>query len=122
MIQKKFVKSRQVCKITFAVPETELPEGLDIDALFLVGDFNEWDETATPMKRNREGVYRTTIELAPGQGTQFRYLANGVHWFNAWDADNYLPNGFGSENCLVTASGAEVEISAKSHAPFSTVK
>jgi hypothetical protein len=112
MIQKRFVRSRQVCKITFAVPEAELPDKLDIDALYIVGDFNEWHETATPMKRNRKGVYRATIELLPGQDTQFRYLANGEHWFNGWDADDYVPNDFGSENCLLIAFGEDVVISA----------
>lgn len=47
MIQKQFIKSRQVYKVTFAISEAELPEGLDIATLSVVGDFNDWDKTAT---------------------------------------------------------------------------
>lgn len=114
MIQEQFIKSRQVYKVTFAISEAELPEGLDIATLSVVGDFNDWDKTATPLKRSKKGIYKATIELQPGQDTQFRYLANGEHWFNAWEADNYIPNDFGSDNCLLSASENEDKITAES--------
>ncbi|NIP26631.1 MAG: glycoside hydrolase [Phycisphaerae bacterium] len=101
MIKKQFVKSRGVYKVTFAVPETELPEELEIDSLVVVGDFNDWDKTATPLKQNKEDIYKATIELEPGQDVQFRYLANGEHWFNAWEADEYIANQYGSDNCCI---------------------
>ena len=35
----------------------------------LVGEFNNWDETAHPMKRRRNGIWQTTVDLEPGEWT-----------------------------------------------------
>ncbi|MBZ0269909.1 BamA/TamA family outer membrane protein, partial [bacterium] len=39
----------------------------DARQVSLVGDFNGWDQDATPMKRHRDGVWRTTVDLEPGK-------------------------------------------------------
>jgi hypothetical protein len=101
MIKKKFVKSRKVSKITFVFPKVELPEGIEAESVNLAGEFNDWDPTATPMKHDSNGAYRTTIELEPGREYQFRYLVNGEHWCNDWNADAYVPNNLGVDNCVV---------------------
>ena len=103
MIKKTYIKTRDTCKITFRIPERELPENLDIESVALVGDFNDWDPEATPMTPTKKGVYKAQIEVPPGQTVHFRYLANGAHWFNAWDADDYALNDFGTEDCVVYA-------------------
>ena len=48
MIKKQYVKSRQVSKVTFAMSKTELPEGIEVENIHLVGEFNDWDLTSTP--------------------------------------------------------------------------
>jgi hypothetical protein len=97
-----------VCKVTFELPEAELPEGVDVESVHLVGEFNEWDHTATPMKR-KEGAFRVTLELEPGKTYQFRYLVNGERWCNDWHADGYVLGGFGADNCaVVTLAGPEI--------------
>ena len=53
MLKKRYIKSRKVCKVTFELSQAELPEGVDADSVHLVGEFNEWDETARPMKRRK---------------------------------------------------------------------
>jgi hypothetical protein len=112
MLKKRYIKSRQTCKVTFEVPQAELPVclpvGVDAASVHLVGDFNEWNRTATPMVRARGGAYRVTLELDPGKTYPFRYLVNGEHWCNDWHADGYVPSGFGTDNCVVvTLSGPE---------------
>jgi 1,4-alpha-glucan branching enzyme len=102
MIKKKYVKSRKVGKVTFELSTDELPEALEIDTVHLVGDFNDWDRTATPMTR-RKNLFKATVELEPGRDYQFRYLVNGEQWYNDWHADGYAPNEHGSENCIVVA-------------------
>jgi 1,4-alpha-glucan branching enzyme len=102
MLKKKAVKSRQVVKVTFDLPRSELPDEIDVDSVHLVGEFNEWDETAVPLKYNKKAkAYRATVELEPDQTYQFRYLINGEHWCNDWAADEYIPNEFGEDNCVV---------------------
>ena len=106
MIKKKYVKSRKVANVTFELPVQEIPEGLTVKSVHLVGDFNDWDRTATPMAR-RKNIFKATVELEPGQEYRFRYLINSVEWCNDWYADGYEPNEYGGENCIVVApSGA----------------
>jgi glycosidase len=38
----------------------------ELDAVGLVGDFNDWDENAHPMKEVDSGLWSTTIRLEPG--------------------------------------------------------
>ncbi|MFQ5616695.1 MAG: isoamylase early set domain-containing protein, partial [Anaerolineales bacterium] len=56
MLEKLYAKSRQVCKVTF-----ELPKDIKAESVCLVGEFNDWNPTATPMKRNKKGAFRLTL-------------------------------------------------------------
>jgi 1,4-alpha-glucan branching enzyme len=101
MLKKRYVKSRQVVKVAFEYPKDEWPENIQVESVSLVGDFNGWEVSATPMSRGRGSNFRATLELAPGRAYQFRYLINGEHWRNERHADRYVPNDFGGENCVV---------------------
>lgn len=108
MLKKRYVKSRKVCKVTFELPKAELPKAVEAKSVHLVGEFNDWNPTATPMERSKKGVFRATLELEPGREYQFRYLINGEHWYNDWHADGYVPGGLGEDNCVVvTPAGPE---------------
>jgi hypothetical protein len=101
VLKKRYIKSRKVWKVTFELARAELPEDIDVNAVHLVGEFNDWDPTATPMSRSKKGIFRTALELAPGREYTFRYLINGEHWYNDWLADAYVPSGLGGDNCLL---------------------
>ncbi len=101
MLKKQYVKSRNVCKVTFEVPKEELPEGVDARSVHIVGDFNDWDPTATPMKQLKNGTFKITLELQPGCEYHFRYYLDEEFWINEWHADSYAANPFGAENCVV---------------------
>ena len=107
MLKKRYVKSRKVWKVTFELPKAELPEGIEVESVHVVGDFNGWDHGATPMKRGKRGVFQATVELNPGREYQFRYLVNGEFWYNEWHADAYVPTGLGEDNCVVVTPGAD---------------
>lgn len=79
---------------------------LDGQALALVGDFNGWDPTATPM--SEEGDARVaTVAVDAGRRYAFRYLAGDGTWFNDDAADAYERDDFGVENSILDLSGAE---------------
>jgi len=95
MIEKRqFLKSKPVCKVTFKI-KTEAQN------VVLVGDFNAWEETATPMKKTKDGTFSVTIELESGREHQFRYLADSSKWLNDEAADKYISSTFGSENSVI---------------------
>lgn len=80
----------------------ELPPAIWADQVYLVGDFNGWNETSHPMKCNRDdGMWYLTLELDHGRRYQFRYLVDGREWHNDWKADDYVPNPFGGTNSVV---------------------
>ena len=97
MLKKQPLKSKPVCKVTFS-----LPESVKAETAFLVGDFNNWDEKATPMnKQKKTAQFSVTLELDKGREFQFRYLVNGSEWHNDWHADKYVPNPFSGDNSVV---------------------
>ncbi|MBZ0292229.1 MAG: isoamylase early set domain-containing protein [Anaerolineae bacterium] len=96
MLKKQYLKSRPVCKVTFY-----LPAAVKAEAVHLVGDFNEWDEQATPMTPLKDGRFTVTLELDKGREFQFRYLVNQNEWHNDWEADKYVPNPFSGDNSVV---------------------
>ena len=99
-LKKQYLKSRPVCKVTFRVP-AEAAE--NADSIHLVGDFNDWDESKTPMTQLKNGSFKAVLDLEPDQEYQFRYLINGTEWENDWDADDYVPNPYGDgDNSVVS--------------------
>jgi 1,4-alpha-glucan branching enzyme len=103
MLKKKYVKSRNVYKVTFELPVAELPEEVEVERLDLLGDFNQWDPDATPMNYSKhKKAYHAMVELDPGGSYQFRYYLNRAQWLNEWHADGYATNEYGGDNCVVT--------------------
>lgn len=98
MLSKKFIKSRSVCKVTFA-----LPQQVEAKQVALAGEFNNWDASATPLKKVK-GVWQTTLDLEQGREYQFRYFVNGSEWHNDDAADKYVPNHVDGDNSVVVTT------------------
>ena len=96
MIRKTYTKTGRSCRVTF-----ELPAEIGAETAILCGEFNEWNETAKPMKQAKDGSFTQTVSLKPGQSYRFRYLLDGKRWENDWEADDYLLNPFGGDDSLV---------------------
>ena len=96
MLKKRFLKSKNLVQVTFYTAAA-----LNASEVCLVGDFNDWDESASPMKALKDGRFKLVLELDPDSEFQFRYLVNGDEWHNDWEADAYTPNIHGSDNCIV---------------------
>lgn len=96
MLKKQFLKTKDLCKVTFYTPAA-----IEAETIFLVGDFNEWDEQASPMEKLKDGRFKMTLELEQGREYQFRYLVNSSEWHNDWEADKYVPNPYSGDNSVV---------------------
>ena len=95
-MKKTYTKTGRSCRVTF-----ELPPQTNTETVALCGEFNEWDPTKHPMKRRRDGSFSLAVSLKPGEEYRYRYLLDGEKWENDWDADNYIPNVFGTEDSVV---------------------
>jgi 1,4-alpha-glucan branching enzyme len=64
-------------RVTFALPATE-PAG----SVSVVGDFNDWNPYAHPLRRRGNGIRSAVVTLPTGTTLRFRYLAEGGLWFD----------------------------------------
>lgn len=96
MLLKNYSKTGEKCRVTF-----KLPAEVGAETAALCGDFNEWDQSATPMKKLKDGSFSATVSLDADQAYRFRYLLDGERWENDWEADRYEPNEHGTEDSIV---------------------
>ncbi len=96
MIKKSYSKTADRCRVTFQYPNEE-----DAGTVALAGEFNDWNINANPMKKRKSGYFSITIMLKAGHSYRFRYIVDGERWINDPDADGYVYNCHGTDDCLV---------------------
>jgi 1,4-alpha-glucan branching enzyme len=64
-------------KVTFVLP-VDQPAG----PVSVVGDFNDWDPFAHPLRKRTNGTRSATVKMPVGSRLHFRYLAEGGVWFD----------------------------------------
>lgn len=98
-LAKQYLRSKPVVKVTFTMP-AEAVNGAKTVAV--VGEFNEWNCEAVLLKKQKDGSFKTTVDLPTGTEFQYRYLLDGSVWENDWAADKYVASGVGQvENSVV---------------------
>ncbi len=77
----------------------------EASAVTVVGDFNDWSLSATPLERAPgDGVWSVTVPLVPGR-YRYAFVVNGAIWRN----DPETPaaeDEFGRANSVVTVGGS----------------
>ena len=98
-IKKEYFKTRHICRVTFRLSKTATT---DAKSVCIVGDFNNWNIHADPMKRLKNGDYTIKLDLEPGKEYQYRYFIDESRWENDWNADKYVRSLYGdSDNSVV---------------------
>jgi Glycogen recognition site of AMP-activated protein kinase len=87
-----------------------LPGEVGAGDVALCGDFNNWTAGNIALNRGGDGSWQTTVPLEPGHSYRYRYLLDGERWENAWQADRYEPNPFGSTNSVVIVGSPELAL------------
>lgn len=99
-LKKQFLTTKPVCKVTFRLSKDETNAA---ETANVVGEFNNWGTTATPMKKTSAGNFSVRVDLAQDREYQYRYLLNGEQWINDPEADKYVPVAeMGTDNSVVT--------------------
>ena len=97
--EKKKVKeeAKELRKNTFKNVEFAFlaPEAMEV---LLAGAFNSWDTQTLLMKKNKEGVWKIAIDLAPGC-YEYKFLSDGV-WVENISGVETAPNPFGTRNLV----------------------
>ena len=79
-------------KIKFEYSASEAKE------VSLVGNFNQWNSQANPLKKDKNGNWKVTLPLEPGR-YEYRFIADG-NWENDPLCSCRVTNEFGGENCV----------------------
>ena len=92
---KSEAKSKAIStgKIQFVFPAPEAKK------VSLGGDFNNWDTLANPMKMDKNGIWKVTVNLKPGR-YEYRFLVD-EKWENDPVCIECVPNAFGCMNCVI---------------------
>lgn len=96
--KKQYLENGLECKVSFTFPKEATQ---DARSITMVGDFNNWNTSESPMKRLKNGDFQISINLLCGREYRFRYFIDGNRWENDWHADKYMPNSFGSDDSVV---------------------
>lgn len=82
--------------ITFSLPIDQVDQAVSV-----VGDFNNWNPYAHPLKKRSNGTRSVKVELEPGRSYRFKYLAEDGSWLTDPDAD-IIDNGMSGVDCIVS--------------------
>ncbi len=97
--KKEYIKSKNVCRVTYTLPKIAAS---DAKSVCIVGDFNNWNIHANPMKKLNNGDYTIKLDLETEREYQYRYFIDESKWENDWNADKYVRSLYGdSDNSVV---------------------
>ena len=73
----------------------------------IVGDFNGWDETATPMlRRNADNSWSARVPLTPGRHV-YAFVVDGTRWLVDPLAPQVPDSGFGPSNAVMVEGATQ---------------
>lgn len=94
MIQKTYFKTKDYCKVKFAV-NIENAETVEI-----LGLNSDW-ENSIIMSKKKDGSFSSEVSLPKNTEHEFKYRVNDELWMNEPDADSEKTNEFGSINSVL---------------------
>ena len=95
-VKKNLSKTGKSARVTFTAPAVE-----NVDSVYVVGDFNEWDRSATPLQKRKDGRFSGTVSMEAGREYRFKYLVGEDQWINDDAADKYVANDYGSDDSVI---------------------
>ena len=66
--------------------------------VLLVGDFTDWQQRSIPMQKSMDGVWTTTVGLAPGTHN-YLFIVDGT-WCDDPECPLRVPNPYGGQNMV----------------------
>jgi len=77
----------------------------NVESVSVVGDFNKWDRHAFKLSdTDGDGVWEGDFYIEPGKYS-YMFVVNGVKWYSDPEASEYVDDGFGGKNSVITVEG-----------------
>lgn len=71
------------------------------ESVMLVGEFNDWSTTSTPMQRVPDtDEFVADVIVEPGRRYRYKFLVDGERWENDPLADDYVANEYGGHDSV----------------------
>lgn len=118
-LKKTFSSDGKKCTVVFTVnPQA----AAGAEKVYLVGEFNSWNETSIPMKKGPDGSFSVKKQLETNKEFQFRYCLDGKTWINDWKADKYVRSELANDDNSVVDTTVPKATKAKKPAPKTAAK
>jgi len=65
----------------------------------LTGDFKSWSEKGIRLRKSKEGVWKTAVELKPGR-YEYKYIVDNQWWLDPANQQTST-NSYGSQNSVI---------------------
>lgn len=90
-------RGRQIVRFVLQAPGAQ--------RVSLVGEFNDWDPTATPLRpAAADGSWIVEVQMVPGRH-QYAFIIDGSRWAVDPDAPTDRVDDFGAPNSVITIAG-----------------
>jgi 1,4-alpha-glucan branching enzyme len=96
VIKQSPVKGKDQVKVSFILPSYAVTGKVSV-----VGDFNDWDPSAHPLRARSNGTRSVAVTLPARRRFAFRYLDQAGRWYHDDAAHDYEENGVGGVNSVV---------------------
>ena len=96
MIKQTPVKGSDKVKVNFVLPKDSVAGKVSV-----VGDFNDWDPLAHPLRPRSNGTRSVAVTLPSQRQFAFRYLDEAGRWHDDDAAHGYQENDVGGVNGVV---------------------
>lgn len=71
----------------------------DAAEVYLVGDFNNWENGKGKMRKLKSGIHKKSVKLKPGR-YEYRFVVDGQWWTDPANS-HCCPNVYGEENSVI---------------------
>jgi Glycogen recognition site of AMP-activated protein kinase len=72
-------------------------------AVAVVGDFNDWDPRATPLRPTADSLWSVVVPLRPGR-YHYTFVVDGTRWSRDPSAPRALEDDFGTPSSVITVA------------------
>lgn len=94
MVQKTYFKTKDYCKVKFAL-NIENAETVEI-----LGLNSDWQKSIV-MSKKKDGTFSADVSLPKGSQHEFKYRVNESEWINEPEADSQQHNEFGYNSVII---------------------
>jgi 1,4-alpha-glucan branching enzyme len=109
-MQTRYARGSTVARpVPPAGPESERPDEKPVQftlnmpkakSVTVAGSFNAWDTKKTPLRKESNSGWKTTVWLPPGR-YEYRFVIDGTQWLTDPNAKEAVDNGMGSSNSVL---------------------